>query len=163
QDSAGNLYGTAYYSGAYGYGTVYKLAPSGTFTVLHEFNGSVGANPTASLIQDSAGNLYGTARNSEASGGGVVFGVHPGDDSDGYSTADGDCDDTNAAVHPGATELCNGVDDNCNGQIDEAFADLGTTCSVGVGACQQTGTKVCTASETATQCNATPGTPSPEI
>ena len=31
----------------------------------------------------------------------------------------GDCDDGSAAIHPGATELCNGLDDNCNGVIDE--------------------------------------------
>lgn len=31
----------------------------------------------------------------------------------------GDCDDTSAAIFPGAEELCNGLDDNCDGQIDE--------------------------------------------
>src|SRR5262249_3297221 len=40
-------------------------------------------------------------------------------DGDGFSTAQGDCNDANAAIHPGATEVCNGVDDNCDGQIDE--------------------------------------------
>ncbi len=33
-------------------------------------------------------------------------------DGDGYTTTQGDCDDTNAAVNPGAIEVCNGIDDN---------------------------------------------------
>ena len=39
-------------------------------------------------------------------------------DGDGYLLAD-DCDDTNAAVNPAATEECDGFDNNCDGQIDE--------------------------------------------
>lgn len=39
-------------------------------------------------------------------------------DMDGYKN-DEDCDDTDASVYPGATERCNGQDDNCNSEIDE--------------------------------------------
>ncbi|MFH1468469.1 MAG: MopE-related protein, partial [Pseudomonadota bacterium] len=35
---------------------------------------------------------------------------------------DGDCDDAEASVNPGATELCNGVDDDCSGGVDEPSA-----------------------------------------
>lgn len=39
----------------------------------------------------------------------------------GYSVNNTDCNDTNAAVNPGATEIADGVDNNCNGTIDEGF------------------------------------------
>ncbi|MFT5685246.1 MAG: hypothetical protein ACI8RZ_006195, partial [Myxococcota bacterium] len=38
-------------------------------------------------------------------------------DSDGY-TADEDCDDLDPTVYPGATEYCNSIDDNCDGEVD---------------------------------------------
>ncbi len=41
-------------------------------------------------------------------------------DLDGSNECD-DCNDTNAAIRPGGTELCNGVDDDCDGAIDEDF------------------------------------------
>lgn len=33
----------------------------------------------------------------------------------------GDCNDNNAAIKPGVTEICDGVDNNCNGQVDEGL------------------------------------------
>ena len=36
---------------------------------------------------------------------------------------DADCDDTNAAIHPGAREACNQFDDDCDGEVDEPGAD----------------------------------------
>ncbi len=38
-------------------------------------------------------------------------------DADGYDSGS-DCDDNNAAIHPDAVELCNGLDDNCDGVGD---------------------------------------------
>jgi len=42
-------------------------------------------------------------------------------DQDGFSEPE-DCDDEDAAVHPGAQEECNQVDDDCDGQVDEGLA-----------------------------------------
>jgi hypothetical protein len=41
----------------------------------------------------------------------------------GRALVDGDCDDANAEVRPGRAETCNGVDDDCDGEIDEAAVD----------------------------------------
>ena len=80
-DSAGNLYGSAWNWGTYGYGVIFELTPSadGTWTqnVLYSFKGgSDGANPQGRLIFDTAGNLYGTTRN-YYSGYGIVFKLVP--------------------------------------------------------------------------------------
>jgi len=46
--------------------------------------------------------------------------VEPDADSDGWSPCNGDCDDNNPAVYPGHREVCgNGIDDDCDGLVDE--------------------------------------------
>ena len=82
QGTDGNFYGTASQgNGSTTYGSVYKIKPSGVFTVLHTFNGTDGANPYAPLVQGTDGNFYGTAGadlNAGINGlGGTVFKITP--------------------------------------------------------------------------------------
>jgi uncharacterized repeat protein (TIGR03803 family) len=64
QATNGYLYGTAVAGGANGYGTVFKITPSGTLTTLYSFcslaNCADGEYPYASLVQATNGDLYGT-------------------------------------------------------------------------------------------------------
>jgi uncharacterized repeat protein (TIGR03803 family) len=78
RDSSGNLYGTTTDGGQYGYGTVFKVTPDGTESVLHSFAGpsSDGANPfLGSLTLDAAGNLYGTTTSGGEFNYGTVYKV----------------------------------------------------------------------------------------
>ncbi len=78
RDAQGNLYGATSFGGAYGYGTVFEVLPTGRDKVLYSFTGGGdGANPFGGLIQDAKGNLYGTAPNGGAQGYGAVFEVSP--------------------------------------------------------------------------------------
>lgn len=82
-DSAGNLYGTTYYGGQFGYGTAFKLDTTGNLTVLHSFNESPdGGHPMGGLLLDSFGDLYGTTSDGGDfscgfSGCGTVFEITP--------------------------------------------------------------------------------------
>ena len=39
-------------------------------------------------------------------------------DGDGFRGCDGDCDDDNPLFHPGVTEACDGLDNDCDGVVD---------------------------------------------
>ena len=43
-------------------------------------------------------------------------------DHDGYSQEEGDCDDTNPDIYPGQLESCDGVDNDCDGMVDNIHA-----------------------------------------
>ena len=79
RDAAGNLYGTTFYGGLYGAGTIFKLDTTGHETVLYNFQGSSdGASPSGGLVEDSEGNLFGIANHAGGPCGcGTVFKLDP--------------------------------------------------------------------------------------
>ncbi|WP_419656869.1 MopE-related protein [Desulfosarcina variabilis] len=42
---------------------------------------------------------------------------------EGYVSDDTDCDDADAFINPGAEEACNGIEDDCDNQVDEGRAE----------------------------------------
>jgi hypothetical protein len=61
-------------------------------------------------------------------------------------------------------ELCgNGVDDDCDGLLDEGFANHGMPCTVGVGVCQRSGKLKCAEDGVALVCDQPPGMPGEEL
>jgi uncharacterized repeat protein (TIGR03803 family) len=76
QANDGNFYGTTWFGGPDGNGTVFKLTPAGMETVLYSFtqaNSGHGLQPSAGLIQANDGNLYGTTTYGGSNGTGTVF------------------------------------------------------------------------------------------
>lgn len=75
-------------------------------------NGSVDDGLTyTTYYTDSDNDGYGT-------GPGTSLCSNPGV---GFAIISGDCDDGNPAISPGATEICNGLDDDCNGSTDDGL------------------------------------------
>ncbi len=83
-DTAGNLYGITvtggsgnchYADGEVGCGTVFKITPEGTKSVLYSFQGGTdGISPSGTLALDASGNLYGTTSGGgEVQNDGIVF------------------------------------------------------------------------------------------
>jgi len=68
-------------------------------------------------------------------------------DNDGFGlncAAGRDCDDADPNNFPGNPELCDGLDNNCDGDVDDGL-DLGSTCTEGTGVCAATGVTACDA------------------
>lgn len=73
--------------------------------------GSVDEGLLITFYADNDGDSYGDPTDFELFCEGIA----------GYVEANGDCNDANNLINPGATELCNNIDDNCDGNIDEGL------------------------------------------
>jgi uncharacterized repeat protein (TIGR03803 family) len=72
-DTKGDLYGTTYYGGSNGFGTVYELAANDNFTQLYGFSASPGSQPMGALARDANGTLYGANYTGGPTDAGTVF------------------------------------------------------------------------------------------
>lgn len=86
QGTDGNFYGTTLVGGTHLYsnffgGTIFKLTPTGQYTILYNFcaqpSCSDGGNAIGGLVQGTDGNFYGTTQVGGANGNGVIFQLTP--------------------------------------------------------------------------------------
>lgn len=75
QDTNGNIWGTTQSGGAFGAGTVFKIATNGTYSIVYSFAGSStdGFFPSTGLMQDTNGDIWGTTSVGGTGGYGTVF------------------------------------------------------------------------------------------
>jgi N-acetylneuraminic acid mutarotase len=59
-------------------------------------------------------------------GGRYALGHSVDDDGDGFSECGGDCNDADAGIRPGAIEVCDGLDNDCSGVVDDVAIPSGT-------------------------------------
>ena len=79
----------------------------------NDCDGDIDEGVLTTWFRDTDGDGFGDPDN-------FVEACEPGE---GVSSNDADCNDGNAAVYPGALDVCNGIDDNCDGVVDEGGED----------------------------------------
>jgi hypothetical protein len=88
----------------------------------NDCNGIVDNDPQAvatTLYLDGDSDGYGDASQSET----FMIGPNTCVDTTGYVTDSTDCNDNSASAYPGATEVCDDIDNNCDGVVDEGTFD----------------------------------------
>ena len=118
-DKAGNIYGTTATGGTgnngYGYGTVFKITPTGTYTVLYSFTGGTDScfPQNAALVLGKKGFLYGTTSGESCSSFGTVFKLSPAG--------------TMTVLHTFVNDRADGLDPKAGLVLDKAGNLYGTT------------------------------------
>ncbi|WP_158623848.1 MopE-related protein [Corallococcus llansteffanensis] len=96
-------------------------------SVDNNCNGSVDEGAGSTWYRDADGDGYGNSSQS------TVACSQPS----GYVSNASDCNDSNGGIRPGATEVCDSVDNNCNGSVDEGGV-CAPTCPSGLTLCNGT-------------------------
>ncbi len=78
-----------------------------------------------------------------------------------YVINNDDCNDNDFYTQDGSPEICDGIDNDCNGLTDEFWPELGDLCLEGSGVCRNAGFKICDPGDPSGSaiCNAAPGIP----
>ncbi|MFO0596693.1 MAG: putative metal-binding motif-containing protein [Myxococcaceae bacterium] len=105
--------------------------------------------PTQSYYVDGDGDGFGNAAGSAVVNCGPVSGRVPNNS---------DCNDGSSAIRPTATEICNGIDDNCSGAADEGNPGGGGACSTGQSGVCAAGTLTCVSATVTCVRNTAPST-----
>ena len=120
----GNFYGTTSVGGATfineetnGYGTIFKMTPTGALTTLFSFNGNNGGYPESALLQADDGNLYGTTYSGGINDAGTVFKITTNGDFASLVSFDGGNDALGQAA------LVQGSDGNFYGTTSTGSSD----------------------------------------
>ncbi len=111
QSTDGNFYGMTPTGGVYGFGTIFKITPGGTLTVLWNLDGTNdGGSPYGNLTRGTDGNFYGMTYSGGVYGYGTIFKITPG----GFLTVIKNFDYSNGA-YPLGNGLVRGSDGNFYG------------------------------------------------
>ena len=93
---------------------VYPSAEEVCDEIDNDCNGEIDEDIPNEWFVDNDGDGFGDATQ-------VEYACNPGP---GYTSQNGDCDDSNPLMFPSAEEVCDGFDNDCNGQTDEGLLNL---------------------------------------